>query len=101
MKRFLRIATLATLGVEATMIGENLSFHVIMDYTQKNFWMDGPGQNGTRLYYEMVRAARNGRHLRFFDVRAPSQDAALLEAKALLADYSYSGSWPSESSSTS
>ena len=79
------------------MIGKNLSFHVIVDYTQKNFWMDGPGRNGTRLYYEMLRAVRNGGHLRFFDVRAPSQDAALLEAKALLADYSYSGSWPSES----
>jgi hypothetical protein len=76
------------------MIGENLTFHVIMDYTQKKFWMDGPGRNGTKLYYEMVRAARNGRHLRFFDVRAASQDTALLQAKTLLADYSYSGSWP-------
>ena len=78
------------------MIGENLTFHVIMDYAQKKFWMDGPGRNGTKLYYEMVKAARNGRHLRFFDVRALSQDTALLEAKALLADYSYSGSWPSD-----
>jgi hypothetical protein len=78
------------------MIGENLTFHVIMDYMQKKFWMDGPGRNGPKLYYEMVKAVRKGKHLRYFGVRALSQDTALLEAKALLADYSYSGSWPSD-----
>ena len=69
-------------------------FAPVPRHVAKNFWMDGPGRNGTKLYYEMVRAARNGRHLRFFDVRAASQDTALLQAKTLLADYSYSGSWP-------
>jgi hypothetical protein len=47
----------------------------------------------------MIRVAReHGKTLRDFDMRAPSQEAALLELQSSLTGYSFVGTWTLESS---
>ena len=79
---------------------ENLVFHVIVDHAQKSFFINGADRsNGIRLHYEMNRVAREqGKTLRDFDMRAPSQEAALLELQSSLTGYSFLGAWTPESS---
>jgi len=75
---------------------ENLTFHVIVDDRERSFWMDGPGgPNGIWLHFEMARVAREqGKSLRGFDVRAPSQETALIDLQSFLTGYSFLGPWP-------
>ena len=77
------------------MIGENLTFHVIVNHAEKTFSVDGPdGPNGVWLHFEMIRVAREqGKKLRDFDMRAPSEEAAFIELQAHLPGYSYLGPW--------
>ena len=79
---------------------ENLVFHVIVDHAQKSFFVNGADRsNGIWLHYEMARVARGrGTKLRDFDMRAPSQEAALLELQSSLTGYSFLGAWTPESS---
>jgi hypothetical protein len=74
---------------------ENLVFHVIVDHAQKSFFINGADRsNGIWLHYEMNRVARKrGKGLRDFDMRAPSQEAALLELQSSLPGYSFLGAW--------
>lgn len=73
----------------------NLVFHVAVDHAQKGFFINGPdGCNGVWLHYEMNRIGRErGNRLRDFDIRAPSQEAALLELQSFLPGYSFLGAW--------
>src|SRR5712692_7628070 len=63
---------------------ENVVFHVIVDHAQKSFFINGADRsNGIWLHYEMNRVApERGKTLRDFDIRAPSQEAALLELQS-------------------
>jgi hypothetical protein len=74
---------------------KSIVFHAVIDDTRKTFTMDGPGDpNGVRLHYEVVRAARqHGRNLRQLDIRAASLEAAVVEARAFLSGYAFSGPW--------
>jgi hypothetical protein len=82
------------------MTVENLAFHVIVDHAQKSFFINCADQsNGIWLHYEMNRVAREqGKTLRDFDMRAPSQEAALSELQSFLTGYSFLGAWTPEAS---
>jgi hypothetical protein len=82
------------------MTTENLVFHVIVDHSQKSFFINGADRsNGIWLHYEMNRTARErGKTLRDFDMRAPSQEAALVELQSSLTGYSFLGAWTPEPS---
>jgi hypothetical protein len=75
---------------------ENLTFHVIVDHSERTFWMNGPGgPNGILLHFEMAQIARKqGKTLRGFDLRTPSQETALTELQSSLSGYSFLGPWP-------
>ena len=82
------------------MTTENLVFHVIVDHSQKSFFINGADRsNGIWLHYEMNRIARErGKTLRDFDMRAPSQEAALVELQSSLTGYSFLGACTPEPS---
>jgi hypothetical protein len=72
-----------------------ITFHVVVDYANRSFSMDGPdGPNGVLLHYEVLKVAR-GLKRRFweFDIRAASQERALQDMQRYLPGHNFVGTW--------
>jgi hypothetical protein len=77
----------------------NLTFHVVVDFLDQSFSMDGPETNGVKLHYEVFKVSR-GLKNRFweFDVRAETQEQALAEMQKHFPGHRSVGTWASRAS---
>jgi hypothetical protein len=84
----------ASSGASPPHLG-NLSFHVVVDYANRSFSMDGPDcPSGVWLHYQVVQVARGMKNKFWeFDIRAETQEQALAQVQADLYDYKFTGTW--------
>ena len=86
-----------TTGISPPLTDGNLTFHVVVDYANRSFSMDGPdGPNGVQLHYEVLKVARVLKHKFWeFDIRADSQEHALAERQKSFPGHKLVGTWAS------
>lgn len=81
-------------SVSAPLTEGNIIFHVVVDFTNQSFSMDGPETNGIQLHYEVLKVAR-GLKNRFweFDIRAGSPQQALADMQKYFPGHRFAGTW--------